>query len=218
MWYNFAMPTSPSTFHIGYIWREYVSCNLSGTNNVTVTHYWLVTDSWIVCSWIVSLAQTFLHCKTFSSDVAEYRICKETFYSTQHAVNRTEDPAAVLTVIKTYGGSGCQKSMTHFLMFDRPTHSQINNSCLKISRRIKSPVFRPVQSLTSSIQILKIYPWQNTHLSVTAHQKRGDMWWAHHRHSSSFVLLEWRTESLESEMASDGRISTHGTEHKIIWR
>jgi cytochrome c oxidase assembly factor CtaG len=37
--------------------------------------------------------------------------------------------------------SGCQKSMTHFLMFDRPTHSQINNSCLKIC------------------------PWQNTHLS-----------------------------------------------------
>jgi hypothetical protein len=54
--------------------------------------------------------------------------------------------------------------MTNFLMFDTPTHSQINNSCLNI------------------------YPWQNTHLSVTAHQKRGDMWWAHHRHSSSLKL------------------------------
>jgi hypothetical protein len=57
-------------------------------------------------------------------------------------------------------GSGCQISMTHFLMFDRPTHSQIN-SCLKI------------------------YRWQNTHVSVTAHQKRGDMRWAYHQHSST---------------------------------
>jgi hypothetical protein len=40
-------------------------------------------DSWIVCGWVVSLAQAFLCCKTFSSDVAEYRICKATFYSTQ---------------------------------------------------------------------------------------------------------------------------------------
>jgi hypothetical protein len=63
-------------------------------------------------------------------------------------------------------GSGCQCqiSMTHFLMFDRPTHSQINNNCLKI------------------------YPRQNTHLSVTGHQKWGDMRWAHHRHSSSFLM------------------------------
>jgi hypothetical protein len=29
-------------------------------------------------------------------------------------------------------GSGCQISMTNFLMFDTPTHSQINNSCLNI--------------------------------------------------------------------------------------
>jgi hypothetical protein len=32
----------------------------------------------LLTGWIVSLAQTFLHC-----DVAEYRICKATFYSTQ---------------------------------------------------------------------------------------------------------------------------------------
>jgi hypothetical protein len=61
--------------------------------------------------------------------------------------------------------SGCQISMTHFLMFDWLTHSQINNSCLKI------------------------YPWQNTHLSVTAHPKRWDMRWAHHRHSSSSLWI-----------------------------
>jgi hypothetical protein len=29
--------------------------------------------------------------------------------------------------------------------------------------------------------------------------------------------MNWRAESLESEMASDGQISTHRTEHKIIW-
>jgi hypothetical protein len=74
------LPISPSTFHLGYIWQEFVSCNL---RIMSPSLYWLVTDSWIVCGWIVSLAQTFLHCKTFSSDVAEYRICKATFYSTQ---------------------------------------------------------------------------------------------------------------------------------------
>jgi hypothetical protein len=75
--------------HIGCIWREYGSCNLSSTNNVTVTiltiYIVIVTDFWIVYGWIISLAKTFqfLHCKTFSSDLAEYQICKANFYSTQ---------------------------------------------------------------------------------------------------------------------------------------
>jgi hypothetical protein len=43
----------------------------------------LLTSNRFLDGWIVSLAQAFLHCKTFSSDVAEYRICKATFYSTQ---------------------------------------------------------------------------------------------------------------------------------------
>jgi hypothetical protein len=43
----------------------------------------LTSSRFLDCGRIVSLAQAFLHCKTFSSDVAEYRICKATFYSTQ---------------------------------------------------------------------------------------------------------------------------------------
>jgi hypothetical protein len=130
-------------------------------------HYWLVTDSWIVCGWIVSLAQAFLHCKTFSSDVAEYQICEATFYSTQQWIGplfRLKKKWAALT--ENHKVKQCKRSFAFsircrvnvssrhtvgiwlpekhdpFLMIDRPTHSQINNSCLKI------------------------YSWQNTHVTV----------------------------------------------------
>jgi hypothetical protein len=76
------LPTSPSTFHIGYIWREFSMSHAIWVAPI-MSPSLLTIDSWIVCGWIVSLAQTFLHCKTFSSDVAKYRICKATFYSTQ---------------------------------------------------------------------------------------------------------------------------------------
>jgi hypothetical protein len=108
--------------HWIYIWREFVSCNLS---------------------FDLDLLQEGL--------LIAFSIRLPGKLSSRHTV----------------GPTGCQISMTHFLMFpiDMPTHSQINNSCLKI------------------------YPWQNTHLRVTAHPKRGEMWWAHHRHSSSYYCF-----------------------------